>query len=567
MHQQGPNPGKGSALQETKAQRKARLDKAMLEAYGPTPAKPPPKPPASTESQLREMSKWKKQQISKSPAFAEAHVDIIENSLRESQCTKFISLLEPLFEAGRAFSGPLGFEMSFGQVLVSPGPQLVEDRLYDQAGWSALFDSPHSASPTLSTFTRILTTNGADVDRALELKGPLGSGENSKLWHTPREGPQSVSYEFACQSRSNEDFLIVVDQSGGHQLRKGLVTVGMVNLHVPAQIWDASAILSGHLNWPDPPESLRNSAVAFVKSLYVVPDKEKLTMVFRQPSDHEIKVRNLIVKRVSSHRCLLPGGEDIQLKVTEAKSLFFKVHPQDKNLWQGYEADREDYPNLAHGGRIHYEMSLVHTGINEALAENQQLEIGELTRPQSTGASLLRRPVVRSMLDTTLHVLSKLDFMGMDNFGTLRRLDAETAERRRHLALSLGPAGQTVLQVPVAPKTLRTVAPSMSRYHSGESASHFTATAVPAPIPGVRMNTTAEIVQNPDGSRYALGMGGARIPLADDDVVPPRDGHASLMPDDSASQIGGVGPRPQPQPSPFQPPWLRMSGPKATGFW
>ncbi|KIX01571.1 uncharacterized protein Z518_09297 [Rhinocladiella mackenziei CBS 650.93] len=536
MNQQGKNPGKKPMKQETKAERKERVEKAKLDAYGPAPTKVPQQLKTATDTPLEEMSRWKRKQISKNLVMAEAHPQIVESNLRDRQCSTLLRQLEPIFETGRAFNGKLLFEIQLGQVLVSPGPQFLDRHYYDVAAWSSLFDPETAASHTPTTFTKILTTNGADVDRVLELKASSGSG-NNKLW-SPCPGPQSTSYEFSCQSRSNEDFLIMVDQSGNHELRKGIVTVGMVNMHAPAHIWDASATLSGHLKWANPSKMLTKSASSFVNSLYVVPRREKLMIVFRQPNDHEIKIRNLIVRRVSCHRCNLPGYADIQLKVTEAKSLMFKVHPQDKKLWQGYEGPREDYDKLAREGRIHYELSLVHTGINEVLAQNESLEIGELTDGETTGKSLINRAVIRSMLEVAVQMISRIDFVGMRNFGTQERLDMEEEERRRNLEASLGPAGKTVLQ---APTLLHSG--SVSRLHPPASPSHALAransrlTSANIPVHGVRMNTVAEIVQAPDGSRYARGIGGARVPVAEEVLSSSR----TVAPEDSASQVGGPG--------------------------
>ncbi|EXJ78294.1 hypothetical protein A1O3_09455 [Capronia epimyces CBS 606.96] len=563
MLQQGKNPGRKPVKQETKAEAAARRAEALLDAHGPVPVKVPPKPQSSNASS-ESMSAWKKRQIRKNAPIADGHSDIVQDVARKQQCAKLIPQLEPLFETCRAFNGRVSFELSFGQVLIVPGTRISDQQYHNVNDWDALFGPKPTVSPCPSTFTKILTTNGADVDRALELKGPTAD-VNVKLW-TTNPAEQSVSYEFSCQSRSNEDFLILVDESGKHELRKGLVTVGMINMHVPAQIWDASAIISGHLKWFEPPDTLKKSAATFVNSLYVVPAREKLMIVFRQPNDHEVQVRNLIVKRVSYHACNLPGYEDIQLKVVESKSLLFKVHPSDKKLWQGYEGTKEEYEKLSTAGRIHYEMSLVHTGINQVLAQNEDLEIGELTPTETTGRSLVDRAVISSMLDIAVHMLSKIDFIGMQNVGTQARRDAEEEQRRRQLQESLGPKGKSILQAPT-----RIGVASVSRFHPGSlvnnhlstgagggtggggSSTHIAPTVKP-PVHGVRMNTIAEVFEDSDG-RYMLGMGGARIPVAGE----PQPSSSTVMPDDSASQVGG-------RPPAFYTTWSTDSH-RGDGFW
>lgn len=578
MRQQGKNPGKQPVKQESKAEAAARRAKVLLDAHGPVPVKAPSKPQPPS-AQTEPMSKWKKKEIRKNATVADGHPELVEDITRKNQCDNLIPQLETLFETCRAFNGRVSFEVAFGQVLIFPSPQLPDEQNHNVNDWEALFDPKPNKVPCSTTFSKILTTNGADIDRALELKGPSANA-NMKLWE-PCPAHQSVSYEFACQSRSNEDFLILVDSSGNHELRKGLVTVGMVNLHVPAQVWDASAILSGHLKWFEPPEVLKNSAATFLKSLYIVPDREKLMIVFRQPSDHEVQVRNLIVKRVSYHACNLPGYEDIQLKVVESKSLKFKVHSEDKKLWQGYEGAKEEYEQVARNGRVHYEMSIVHRGINQVLALNEELEIGELTPAEATGRSLVGRDAIRSMLDIAVHMISKIDFVGMHNFGTQLRLDAEAEQKRRQLEASLGPQGKSILQT----STRIGVAP-VSRVHHGSLVSSRplnggagtgagvgsgglggtggggggggspVATTARPPVHGVRMNTLAEVYEDPeDGSHYMLGMGGARIPVAG----VPQPSASTVLPDDSASQVGG-------RPPGFVTPWSNDAA-RDEGFW
>lgn len=347
------------------------------------------------------------------------------------------------------------------------------------------------------------------------------------------------------------DFLIVVDQSGKHELRKGLVTVGMVNMHFPASVWDASATLSGYLRWVDPSETLTSSTAAFVRSLYVVPNKEKLMIVFRQPDDYEIVIRNLIVKRVSYHTCNVQGYEDVQLKVTEVKSLLFKVHPKDSKLYQGYESTKEDYEDIAREGQIHYELSLVHPGINKILAGNESLEVGEVTDAQATGTTLLDRSIIHSMLDSAVTMVSKIDFLGMHNFGTQPRLQVEETERLKAIQASLGPVGKSAL--PLVQAAASKITSGSFVNHAGQGGSSDMGSGN-IPVHGVRMNTLAEIVENPDGFRYALGMGGAKVPVNQSQIS-----SRTVMPDDSASQAGAAGT--------YFRPWSKNATSKGSGFW
>ncbi|KAL2444701.1 hypothetical protein ABEF95_017160 [Exophiala dermatitidis] len=665
MRQQGKNPGKKQSVKNaTKAEAAARRAQALLDAHGPVPAKAnaPSSPKSQSQaskknsSSTEPMSNWKKNQIRKNAPVADHHPKIVEDLSRKQTCDKLVSELELLFETCRAFNGRVMFEMAVGQVLVWPGVNLSAQNLYKAHDWEKLFDPAESKSPCATTFTKIITTNGADIDRALEVKGPLSGADAadnvnnnaSKLWYAcPHK--QSVTYEFLCQSRTNEDFVILVDETGNYEIRKGYVTIGQVNLHVPASVWDASAMLSGDLKWFSAPELLQKSAETFVKSLYIVPNRQNLQIVFRQPSDHEVQVRNVIVKRASYHACRC--ADKIQLKVVESKSLMFKVHPQDKRLWHGYEATTaENYAKLARDSRIHYEMSVVHTGINDILAENGQLEIGDLTPAETTGKSLLvnNGPVIRSMLDVAMCLVSKIDWLGMHNFGTQPRLDLQKEEQARQIEASLAAQGKSVFphaeqqstRVGVASATVskqqqpplmmkpagavtaatgnlgglaglagvddkaeRVATSPRAAAAAAAGSTPNTALLIKPPVPGVRMDTVAEIYQDPeDGYRYMVGMGGARIPVVprgttrsgsatgaatgtptpgpDADAIARENDNklssaASIMPDESASQIG-LPAKQQPQgqqgqsaaasASPLRAPWSTDSN-RGEGFW
>lgn len=539
MHQQAGNPGKKTSVkkQETKEEAAARRRRALEEAYGPTPSAASPRP---VSPKLEDMSKWKQKQLKNNTPLAEAHPQIVGDSLRERESLKLLSMLQPVFETGRAFKGTLMFEIQLGQVLVTPGQELRDRAYHSIDNWNTqLAGSSH----TFSTFTKILTSNGADIDRTLELKGSEG---DIKLWNsTPCL--QSVTYEFQCQSRSNEDFQIIVDESGGYVLRKGLVNIGTVNIHVPAQIWDLSATLSGPLQWLDPPDTISQSAQDFVKSLYVLPDRRKLILYFRPPHDREMKIRNLIVRRVSYHQATRKDGRDVLLKVTEAKSLQFRVHANDKSLWVAYETipknETEYKSQLADAGRIHYELSIVHSGINDVLAGNESLEIGELTT--TAGKTILDRNTIRVLLDSAIQLVSKVDFIGMWNYGTRRRLYDEERQRQAKLMADLGPRARTI--APSASITGGSRMPTTS----GSTSGGLTTTQLP--IPGVRMGTEAEIREDESG-QYYYGMGGARIPMPES-LQKALNSAATVVPDDSASNAGRglhfVGARLEPRGSGF----------------
>ena len=496
------------------------------------------KPAAKTGSDLsREagnngMSAAKLAQIRKNPLLADLHADTLEARMREEQCRKLTPQLERLFEISRAFNGELSFQAQLGQVLVTYGSMLSSEKLIDPEMWSKMFAPQQSGNNMVqSSFTPILTTNGADVDRALEMKMLDGKSKIKAFGAKPISC--SVSYRFSCQSRSNDDFWIVVDQNGNYELVREAVTTGMVNVHCPNHIWDASFVLSGHLKWLNPPPALQNSISAFVESLYVLPGREKFMMVFRQPSDHEMEIRNMVVKRTSKHGCNMPKCGMLQLQITETKTLLFKKHAEDLNLWQAYESTADDHQRLMDTGRVHYEISVIHSDINKALAQNVDLQFGRLTDEQTTGKSLVKshRDSIYSMLDLVVRMVSKLDFMGLSNIGTQQRNTAAEAAHRLKLTQAAASRGG-----PPAPKSMPVQTKDSSSLTQDD---HGPATI--EVVPGIRTNTRAEIFSNPDGSKYRLGLGGAKIPVyTNQDISAFSVTEDSMAPEDSVSQVGGA---------------------------
>jgi hypothetical protein len=510
MGQGAPNPGKKGKPQkrdETKKEREARIAKAKAEAHGEVPVarkpeKASPKIGSSSDEVDKNVSARKRQALKKSGLMAETDPAAAEDELRRSQTTKLVDSLTPLFEAGRAFSGKLRFEVQFGQVISFFPGKGGQYQFVDLQEWHRRFHPQLGMLPEVASFTNVLTTNGADADRILDMKSP--SPGSVTVWSRSEPILREVSYEFQCQTKDNEEFWLAVSQKGTFEIRRSPTTVGMVNLHFPGQIWDACAVVAGVMNhrFADPVEGAAN---AFVSSLYIPPGLKKISITYRLPDTNEMTVRSLIMKRKSIHDCNMPGKHDFQLQITEVQTLYHQFHKNDKKLGQGFV---KDYSQMINDGRLHYEVSLIHKGINELLEQNAGLELGELTGVWSEG-EILSKEDMRGMVDLTTLVVSKIDGIGSKNIGTLFRKDVERLVEEGHFALD--PAATPVSRAAVSRVNL-------------DAASH---------IPGVR-GGRADIVWD-NGQPYAFGFGGALVPIAD------RRGSGSdeVVPDDSASQAGG----------------------------
>lgn len=518
MEQKAPKPGskrKPTNKNITEKERKQKIKEVLGEVpVTPTPSKGTP--------EVNEMSIRKKQALKKNPDRRVAAI-LVENLLNSRQADKLTESLSPLFDASRAFRGDLKFEIQLGQVLIAISKDLVTDdvQYISKKKWESVF-SPSAGShrPPATSFSNTLTRNGHDVDRLLKIKPLRGSDGHgpAKLFDELKPGPSEIMYEFHCQSKESEEFWIVVDANGKYRVRKNISTIGNVNLHYPAHIWDARAVLHGTADFCEPDEEIAMVVSSFMKTVYV-PAQEKLSITYRQPAENEMTVRSVAVKRTSLHGCHMMDCQDMQLQVTEVKTLVHRFHTKDKKLSQSFE---KEYQEMFDADRIHYEISFIHTGINESLKQNQKLEIGALTNEVTTGMALLKSRTLQSMLDLVSHVVSKIDWAGVRNNGTLVRLMQEQENLHARVTNTVLPGTKTT---PLTGTGLVSTA-------GGK--------ALRSTVPGVRMNTLAEIGVDEDNKPVFIGYGGAKIPMDPIDEAELTVSASEVVPNDSASNIGAT---------------------------
>ena len=225
MNLQASNPGKkGLPKQESKAEKRKRQEQALREAYG----LPAPLIPHKPGPDLFDISRQKHQLQSSSANIAVASPEALQVESRQQATEGLVAGLAPIVEATRAFCGDLHLEFQLGQLLISSDSGIREKTVTPKK-WEKLFGTT-AKSPILTSFTAAMTRNGADVDRALEVKASKGG----KLWDTSSPGPESIHYVFECQSKHGDQLLLVLDQSGHYELRNSNATIlGMVGLHCP----------------------------------------------------------------------------------------------------------------------------------------------------------------------------------------------------------------------------------------------------------------------------------------------------------------------------------------------
>lgn len=389
--------------------------------------------------------------------------------------------LTPLFEAGRAFKGHLNFEVQFGQVLL---PYDVTGTFTPQV-WKDRFEPKDPERRVPTSFTKVMTTNGVDIERMLHLKN--GSNRSSKtLWDFSQTASTSAVYEFQCKDSNGQNFWVMVGHDGSYEVRKSSAIVGMVNIHVPERIWDACAVLEGYAQWTDIPDDVEEAVTQLVDSLYVPPYQSKVSMTFRLPDANSIAIGGLLVRRTSCFNLSSDESPEMILKVQEVKNLHTQCHMKDKKLHHGYE---RDYAEMEAEHRIHYEVSLVISSINNAFEANKSLELGELTDEATTGKSLLKRETLTNTLDLVIRMLENMDFIGAGNVGTLRKFDVRDALEHERVRNYAPPPSRPN----VAPTTIRQASRMPPAYSIvGGSECLYTASAK-IPWPHYRLTRTATL--------------------------------------------------------------------------
>lgn len=549
MGQKMAKPGKSkntAKKQETKAEKDARIAKAKADAYGDatdaktTLAKQQPK--AERPVALADMTARKRQLLKKNQAIASLHQDALTEGTTQHVAGKLLEELKPVLLATRAFKGIVKVEIQLGQALILKNNQLSEEKLYSAKEWATLLNGKELNKPEV-IFTNILTTNGRDIDRILEFKD---TEKPTYLWEKSCAETISITYEFSCQDKSDNAFMLLLDQEGNHSLNRATsTTIGQVNLHAPEQIWDARAVVSGTMKLLRPSAEIVAGAEQFKEEVYI-PGGKVATVYFRLPTNHAFTITSVIIKRTSTHNCLLPGREGIQLRVTEVKALSHSVHPTDKKLYRSYEPN---YAVLVNEGRIHYEISITDKNVEKVFDKNPAIEVGEFA-PIEDPERIMSFSQAHALIDMTTIMLKRIDWAGANNIGTLQRIAGIEHGRRAVVANTLPLNANRNVAIPMgttAPPTLVPPTGTQSQYSRvGTGAGAGVNNTVPEPIirqlHGVRTNTPAELFRDAvTGDLFYLGQGGARIPVISEqlegltpDVLGP------VLPDDSASQIGNV---------------------------
>lgn len=517
--------------QETPAQRQARLDKVKEVLWGQS------QPAARSNSNATrqaaaspqpEMSQRGLQAAQNNRQMAALHIDALLQKARQDIAKDLLYILKPVFETVRCFPGEVGLEVQLGQLFVQPSSRIDTRKVYELEKWKSIFCGDNSTTEV--RFTNLLTSDGNDIDNLLNMK--MGK---HKMWHKERPGPADVSIEFKCFDSLSQEFWICLDEHGKYAINRGPSPLSKTAIHCPGKLWDACATVPGTVDLYETTPEFDEEVQRFISSIFVKAGI-RIAVHFRQPTSNSLTVQEVVLRRTSLHDCQIPAYDNVQLKVTEVKELTLDNHKTDKRLLRAIE---ERYPKLADEGRVHYEVAVLHKEINEAFEENlkfaegQQLEIGDTTFAMA--ANMLNHERLNMLVQTSLHIVDKIDWVGGKNYGSLVQKNDALEMRRLEMQRSVPPSihNPTLLRPAYLPSG-HSVAGPRTAFGPASTMGTRPFGAVSAPH-GIRQNTIAKVWRDEAGNLFHVGIGGARIPIPEDDTGIAR---TEVVPGDSASQIG-----------------------------
>lgn len=535
MNLKAPNPGRGknkskSSARENGELRAERIAATKADAYGSVAKAQRNKATTAVPSHNITPPSERIQQLAKSNSTMSAtHADVLQVNARKGLADDLVHRMRPMFEAARAYAGDLHFECQIGNLLVMPSSLIKEKRVYERDKWPKIFDSG-SISPDVK-FNNIVTCDGSEVDNVLEMKAR--GNKTTKVWNKDMPGATKMEFELQCQDNAGRAFKLRFNVDGTHSVDEGYSAIGKIGVHCPGRAWDMCAVLGGVSTWHYLSDDLDSAIAELVSGIYVSA-KEATAIHFRIPASNILTVHDVILRRTSFHNCQSSEQEDVQLKITENKFLYTRSHRVDKRLYYSFE---KSHKNMEENNRVHYEVSVIHKGIAEAFKANKQIEVGELTSVETTGALLLTTKAASTLLEVALNLVDRIDWVGKRNHGTIVRQREEDQAQEQEFTRMMPPATHTKIMRPISGNMGYSIAGSRTVDASRTIAGSRFQAPTPSVLPyGIRAGTTAQVYEDASGNRYMIGQGGAQIPVIREEE--PDVGSADILPNDSASQIG-----------------------------
>ncbi|PYH81680.1 hypothetical protein BO82DRAFT_392170 [Aspergillus uvarum CBS 121591] len=383
---------------KSKAEAKARRQATLEDSWGI--GKPKKKPVSSPEGQEPAASFTVQATVVPKPA------PVKDESLQQQVKSLYDAIIS-ILDSAACFPGAINIEMQFGLILVPLLPKSYREKTMTADAWTKLFRPQSGLSAPTTKFIKRLTTSGADIDHIVDIRTSKADGK-LRLFEQDYTD-YGVSYEFHLRTRSNQVYMVVIDENGGYSVRKPGKKLGGVNFHFPASTWDANMSVNqvrGFVGDSNP--DIEQIAQHLAKSIWVEPDRNLICIYTRLPTEMENKVtlEKVYMKRWTRHRHLqhdeaaaritrepasatvaaspdktldeddINPTSNIFLQITEVQDLLFGKHYTEPEVKRA----RATAPaEMVSNGRLWYEVSLVSPAIDSLLNSNADLEVGEPT--------------------------------------------------------------------------------------------------------------------------------------------------------------------------------------------
>lgn len=418
--------GKRKQLQ-SKAKSNQKRQTVLAETW-PSPYRQPTKP----TSQDKIPRSPEATQITKPSDFQNGsgeHLNVSANNI--AVATRLSAELAPIFNPLRAFTGQLAFKVELGQVLISGSKSnaIGNNCPRELNEWDTVFNPPHGKNAPATTFANHLTTNGKDVDHLLCLPYPRATlnyddrRTNKDGIFDPDPEDRATSYEFHCQSKDNENFILTLAEAGDFHVRRPFQPLGFVNLHYIGQVWDARAVIDGSEPF-EVSSSLKKAIIDLRSSVYIPEGRTQLEMSYKQPTGNEIRIQKIFCVRTTLHQCL--KFPDIIVETVLVQDLILQVRADNPEICRAFE---RSYGEMVESDQLRWKVSLLSRNITAALKENERLILGDTVESWTAPSLLFETSDNKQQASATMReivaladsVVKQIDGMGYHNFGSLCR--------------------------------------------------------------------------------------------------------------------------------------------------
>lgn len=418
MNQKAPKPQPKSSHKTKKRDQKARV---INESWGPPQGS---RSSSEAPSEARPRSGLNLDGAARLPSTAQPTLESLpagSNKTDESSKTdpklsdqeRFATALTPILSAARGFPGELGLEIQIGQILILNVPVQYQGKYNTRKSWDALFNPSSGLQPPGTDFTDILTTSGADADFMLDVK----TSKNTRIF---AEKPHifSVWYEFHCQTKDNDDFILLIDEEGQCGDEEGRYHINClpkpltsIHLHYPKHTWDARAFVKATLPFA-PNKAVAAAVKELVDNLYIPGGRGKV-MLYTRFESKDIQIDRVMMRRFSRSAYL--ANADIYLQITEVQDLACATNQDVKTAFRARAWSQEEMVDH-NPSKLWYEVCLGSKSFEDLLLMNMHLEVGEVTTAWSE-KEITESETLKDLLGATSSLVSKIDAVGAWNQG------------------------------------------------------------------------------------------------------------------------------------------------------